>query len=588
MRLGALRATSELGDLLPFGKALYREQALAIFRFAAALAFVAVYPFIRPLTGHYDLEVRAILFGYAWVSLIILARVFVAQPMSPQFLVFVHTSDVIWPSVICLFTGCSRSPFLLLFIFGLLAAPYRRKSLETLLVALSSVLIVLAESIFATLPSFERLHLVSGPLYLGPFAVRATILLGVGGFLAYTAYWTDREQQAYATRSILRLLRSDAGIQANLKEALPALVRIFEAKRVVLLLRNSSTWRVFQWGVPGDDRGLPFYRDLPASEEDRYFWQMPMTTWSVACSRTGGKFDFLGLDRDGYRVRIDGDAFRAAFLWDQPFRTLLTTNLHFGSEWTGRIFLVDAPCSAGREPCLRLLQQIADEVGPAIYNFYLWQHTSVRVRAIERRRLARDLHDGVVQSLIATEMQLELVRRRSEQREDSRDAAEALLHAQGMLRSEVQRLREQIEQLRSSAPPRLVLPCLRDMLTNFQRDTGILTTFACSVQEESIPRRVSSELVRIVEEALSNVRRHSGARKVEVRLISRWDAWEVVIQDDGRGFDFTGRLTLAQLDAARKGPRVIRERVHSANGDLILESHPDRGARLQIRLASNS
>ncbi|HEX4004976.1 MAG TPA: histidine kinase [Acidobacteriaceae bacterium] len=587
MRLGALRTTSHLGVLLPFGKALYREQALAIFRLAAALSFVVVFPFIRPMTGEYETLVRTILFGYALLSLVIMARVFVAVALPSGFLVLVHASDVIWPSLICLFTGCSRSPFLLLFIFALLAAPYRRKSLETLLVALSSVGIVLGESVVATMPNFAWLHLVRGPLYLSSFAIRAAILLMVGGFLAYTAYWTEREQQAYATRSILRLLQADAGIQTNLKEILPVLVKIFEAKRVFLLLRNSSTWRVFQWGATSDDGGQPFYRDLPSSEEDRYLWPMPMTTWSVACSRSGDKYDFLGLDRDGYRVPADARAFHAAFVWDQPFRTLLATNLQFGSEWTGRIFLVDAPCAPGREACLRLLQQVADEVGPAVYNYYLWQHTSIRVRAIERRRLARDLHDGVVQSLIATEMHLDRVRRKSQKLDASPDIAETLASAQGVLRGEVQKLRQQIEQLRSSGAPRQILPLLRDMLAEFQRETGILTTFACEVVEESLPRKVSSEVVRIVEEALSNVRKHSGARKVEVRLVSHWDVWEVVIQDDGRGFDFTGRLSLAQLDAARKGPRVIRERVHSANGELIVESYPNRGARLKIRLAAN-
>jgi two-component system, NarL family, nitrate/nitrite sensor histidine kinase NarX len=124
------------------------------------------------------------------------------------------------------------------------------------------------------------------------------------------------------------------------------------------------------------------------------------------------------------------------------------------------------------------------------------------------------------------------------------------------------------------------------MVTSFQQESGIVTRFTCEAHEEAIPASVAHELVRIVEEALSNVRRHSGARTVEVRLASRQDAWEVVIQDDGRGFDFTGRLSLAQLDAANKGPRIIRERVHQANGDLVLESWPNRGARLKIRLAA--
>lgn len=92
----------------------------------------------------------------------------------------------------------------------------------------------------------------------------------------------------------------------------------------------------------------------------------------------------------------------------------------------------------------------------------------------------------------------------------------------------------------------------------------------------------------IVQEALCNVRKHSGARKVEVRLGSNRDSWQVVIQDDGHGFDFSGRLSQTELRARHKGPRVIQERVHCVNGELAIESYPDRGARLEIRLACNS
>jgi signal transduction histidine kinase len=584
MGLASFRTRSDLAALLPFGKALYREQALAIFRLVTALAFLGILSLITPLAGDHQQAIRAVLFGYALFSLAILARVFVASALPPLFLAAVHASDVLWPSLICLFTGCAHSPFFLLFIFALLAGPYRRKAPETLAITLGSVLIVLGESMVAILPAFAYLHLDSGPLALGRFAVKASILMVAGGFLAYTTWWTQREQQAYATRAILQRIHAHAGIQTNLREVLPAILDIFEAKKVVLVLRNSSTWRVFEWGTQGDHLGFPVYRDVPASEEDRYFWPLPATSWSLACSRSGAKYDFAGLDRAGFRTRIPSGALTGKAIWPQPFRSLLTTTLQFGSEWTGRIFLIDAACAAGRDSCLRLLHQLADDVGPAVYNFYLWQHTSVRVRATERQRLARDLHDGVVQSLIATEMQLELVRRQS----SSTVTSDALSEAQEVLRTEVRRLREQIDLLRSNALPRPVVPSLAQMLDNFQRETGIVTNFVPAVQETAIPRRVSHELVRIVEEALSNVRKHSGARRVDVHISSQDDVWEVVIQDDGRGFDFTGRLSLAQLEAARKGPRVIRERVHAVNGELALESWPNRGARLEIRLGAHA
>ena len=211
----------------------------------------------------------------------------------------------------------------------------------------------------------------------------------------------------------------------------------------------------------------------------------------------------------------------------------------------------------------------------------------LRASSVERARIARDLHDGVVQSLIATEMRVDLLRRQSGNPEAALDITDTLAGVQDLIRFEVRKLRGQIEQLRSTTPPQWILRSLADMIEGFQYETGIATTFSCGVPEGSIPGHISHEVLRIVEEALNNVRRHSGARKVEVSLFPQRDTLLLTIQDDGKGFDFIGRFSLAQLETMRKGPRVIRERIDSIAGELVLESHPDRGARLEIQFASN-
>jgi signal transduction histidine kinase len=56
----------------------------------------------------------------------------------------------------------------------------------------------------------------------------------------------------------------------------------------------------------------------------------------------------------------------------------------------------------------------------------------------------------------------------------------------------------------------------------------------------------------------------------------------LVIEDDGRGFEFSGRLSQAELDQARKGPVILKERVRLINAQLTIESHPGQGSRLEI------
>jgi signal transduction histidine kinase len=585
MRLGALGPASS-GRALPFAKTVFRERAVSVFRLITAAILLASLPLTLPLAGEHGSAFILALMGYALSSLVLLIRLCRGSDPGRLAIIVIHVSDVVWPCVLCLFTGCLASPFLFLMVFALLAAPYRRTVPKATIMPAMGILVVLAESALVVSPAFASLHFRAAPLEPAGFAVRAAILLVLGAFLTYSARWTEREQQAYAVQSILQCMRSEAGIQANLREVLPVLVDIFGAKRVVLVLRNSSALQIFQWGA-GDYAEAPLYRNVPSSREACYFWPMPLACWSLACSGTGRRMECFALDRQGKRVSADAEAFRATFGWDQPFRTLLTTTLQFGSEWSGRIFVLDPACAGGRDLALRLLHRLADEVGPALYNFYLWQHTSARVRGIERRRLARDLHDGMVQSLIATEIQLDVLRRRSLTKQPVESVSETVLAVQNVLREEVRKLRNEIDRLRSCEFPQQARRRLTNLLENFQCESGITARFVCDVDEDAIPLKIGEDLVRVVEEALSNVRRHSDARTVEVRLTAREDAWEVVIQDDGRGFDFSGCLSLAQLEAVRKGPQSIRERVQSANGDLILESHPDRGASLKIRLVSN-
>jgi signal transduction histidine kinase len=79
------------------------------------------------------------------------------------------------------------------------------------------------------------------------------------------------------------------------------------------------------------------------------------------------------------------------------------------------------------------------------------------------------------------------------------------------------------------------------------------------------------------------VRKHSHGKNVLVRIDARDDGGcRVTIEDDGRGFDFDGRLSAAELDGRRLGPAIIRERARLAKADLIIESTRGQGARLEL------
>jgi len=143
------------------------------------------------------------------------------------------------------------------------------------------------------------------------------------------------------------------------------------------------------------------------------------------------------------------------------FQCVMTVSFIFGREWWGRIFLLDPSLTGDIEEELRFLQELVRQVGPAVYNVYLLRRLRLRAGAVERARFARELHDGAVQSLIAVEMQVDVLRRNfPDNRESTSGPGQTDEHAkfmaaeleriQMLLREEVLKLRELMQQMKST------------------------------------------------------------------------------------------------------------------------------------------
>jgi signal transduction histidine kinase len=160
---------------------------------------------------------------------------------------------------------------------------------------------------------------------------------------------------------------------------------------------------------------------------------------------------------------------------------------------------------------------------------------------------------------------------------------------QELVRDEVMQLRELMDQMKSmSLDPDELIPHLEEKIARFSRSTGINTSFVCDVSRVDLPDEICHEIARIVREALVNVRKHSGAQHVKVRF-SRGDGrWLLTIEDDGRGFPFSGRVTNAELKPGRRAPAVIGARVRAIGGTFEIDSSPGHGARLEITIPEHA
>ena len=152
-----------------------------------------------------------------------------------------------------------------------------------------------------------------------------------------------------------------------------------------------------------------------------------------------------------------------------------------------------------------------------------------------------------------------------------------------MLRNEVVNLRALMQQLKPlDLDSKEFTVYIADLVDRFKRETGRTIEFASKVEEIDLPPMVLSELAKIVQEALANVRKHSQAQQVNIELSSDNGNYKIQIDDDGQGLGWTGRFTLRELQAMRRGPTVIKERVQGIAGELIINTAPGGGTRLEI------
>jgi len=202
-------------------------------------------------------------------------------------------------------------------------------------------------------------------------------------------------------------------------------------------------------------------------------------------------------------------------------------------------------------------------------------------------RVSVELHDSIVQSLFSVDCYIERVLSKPD--DLSPVAAEDLVNLQELVRKTSVKLRDIIWQERPlDLGAQSFLEYVTELVAEFEQDTGIGVHFSWDCGKISLPPAGAGELARIIQEALLNIRKHSGARNVWIVCGVRRNRLQFCIDDDGQGFDFSGRLGMLELETSARGPFVIRERVSALGGELAVESNPGRGARLEIVLPKDA
>ena len=270
-----------------------------------------------------------------------------------------------------------------------------------------------------------------------------------------------------------------------------------------------------------------------------------------------------------------------------PMTTLLGVPIVARGRTFGNLYLTDKVAATGIVPFdpadEEVLRLFAAQAAIAMENARLYADLEGLAAAAERERIARELHDSLAQAL-------GYVRLRAASARDAlgRGQPEAVGEALDQIREVAGQayadVREAILGLRNRVAEQRSLPvALAEYLEQYRLQTGVETVLetAPEVEQARAALDVEAQLLRIVQEALTNVRKHAHARRARVSLEVVSDPsgprLRATVADDGRGFD------PARLPAeARFGLQTMRERAEAAGGRLEIEARNGQGTRVTV------
>lgn len=201
----------------------------------------------------------------------------------------------------------------------------------------------------------------------------------------------------------------------------------------------------------------------------------------------------------------------------------------------------------------------------------------------ERKRIAREIHDGPAQSLANIVLRTEIAEKLLV-KEDYTLVKTELSDLKGQVRSGLEEIRKIIFNLRPMALDDLgLIPTLRKLTQDFEEKLKIRTTFDVFGKELRLSSSMEAAIYRLVQEALSNVQKHAEATRVNISISYTHDQLDIVVKDNGKGFNLRTNEGLNE-DSTHYGLMGMYERVELIEGSINIQSEVGKGTEIKIAI----
>ncbi|MCU0974362.1 MAG: HAMP domain-containing protein [Burkholderiales bacterium] len=227
----------------------------------------------------------------------------------------------------------------------------------------------------------------------------------------------------------------------------------------------------------------------------------------------------------------------------------------------------------------QMLEALGQHLGVAIENQRLVSRDKELAVTEERNLLAQELHDSIAQSLAFLNLEAQMLDESLAQGNID-GARQELAQIREGIQESYDDVRELLVHFRTRLQQADLETAIRVALQRFEGQTGIRTRFEMSGTTVSLAAEIQPQVLHIVQEALSNARKHARATEVVVEVM-RDGGYVFRVCDNGRGFD---PATLAEQGDTHVGLRIMRERAHRIGGRLAIRSRPEAGTEVTLTL----
>ena len=405
-----------------------------------------------------------------------------------------------------------------------------------------------------------------------------------GAGLAFLGDRSSRfASQSHFLSSITATMQVEQGLAESLRLFLEELAQSFQAEQAYLAFRDMDLERIFLWRLKSGESERLSPDGYALARADGFL--LDDMDAALCWNSLEGAGSGFGWDRRNHRAIRNLPRLPGTTQHEFGIRNFMTVAFDQNDKPAGRLFLVNGkrPNGPYHKEDLAWLERVAQHVGPSLENVFLLRHLRARAIEAERSRISRDLHDGILQTLLSIEIQLDVLRRRVGASPDH--AESALAGLQQTVKNESAELRHFVTDLR---PVRVQSADLVDLMRGFaeryRNESSLALDLLLDSADLRAPDRVCREVFQIYREALNNIKKHAKATHVVVKLSQDDSCLLLVVDDNGEGFSFAGKFTGDELDRLRLGPISIKERTRTVNGVLTVESNPGHGARLTIEI----